>query len=50
MLSGLKALREEGKFKHFILVANEPFSRIVDGIEIVPIANFIERLCKGDWA
>ena len=49
MLAGLSALKEEGCFKHLVCVANEPFARTVDGIEIVPVGEFVTRLWGGDW-
>jgi len=45
-LKGLKALREEGTHKTFILVGLEKLPRVVDGIQILPLENFLEKL----WA
>ena len=43
-LKGLRAIGEEGTFRHRILVSNEPRMREVDGIEILPWREFIDRL------
>ncbi len=43
-LTGLRALREEGRIKRFILVCREPRPRIVDGIEVLPWREFLEKL------
>ena len=43
-LKGLRAIGEEGAFRHRILVSNEPRMREVDGIEILPWREFIDRL------
>ena len=43
-LKGLRAIAEEGTFKYRILVSNEPRAREVDGIEILPWRDFIDRL------
>ncbi|MCC6954566.1 MAG: ATP-binding protein [Deltaproteobacteria bacterium] len=50
MLTGLRALREEKRIKHFLLLSFEPMARKVDGIEIVPVGEFVHRLWRGDWA
>ena len=47
-LSGLKALREEGKIKSFYLVCRESRPRKVDGIDILPWREFLARLWAGD--
>ncbi len=47
-LKGLKAIREEGSFKKLIVVSREKSQRIVDGIVILPWANFLEELWSGD--
>jgi predicted AAA+ superfamily ATPase len=49
MLNGLRALREEGIVKHFVMLSFEPFARVVDGIELVPFSDFVRRLWNGDW-
>lgn len=43
-LRGLRALREEGLFTHYVLVSMEPGPRQVDGIRILPWAEFLDRL------
>ena len=46
-LRGLRALREEGLFKHYILASMEPRPRLVDGIRILPWQVFIDELWDG---
>lgn len=48
-LSGLRALREEGKFSRFILVCREDRPRRVDGIDILPWREFLSRLWAGEF-
>ena len=48
-LKGLKALQDEKAHKHYVLVCLEPFARLVDGIRILPIEEFLERLWKGEF-
>jgi predicted AAA+ superfamily ATPase len=43
-LSGLRALREEGQMRRYILVCREERPRLSDGIEILPWRNFLELL------
>lgn len=43
-LKGLRAIGEEGAFRHRILVSNEPRKREVEGVEILPWREFIDRL------
>ena len=45
-LKGLKALREEGIFKRYVVVCQEEHPRITDGIEILPWKYFLEELWK----
>lgn len=47
-LKGLKAIVDEGKFAHRVVVCRESTPRIVDGIEILPYQDFINRLWSGD--
>ena len=47
-LKGLRAIGDEGTFRHRILVSDEPRPREVDGISILPWLNFIDRLWSGD--
>lgn len=46
-LKGLRAIGDEGAFRHRILVADEPRPREVDGIDILPWREFIDRLWSG---
>ena len=46
-LRGLRALREEGLFEHYILASMEPRARLVDGIRILPWQVFIDELWDG---
>ena len=48
-LRGLRALREEGLFDHYLLVSMEPAPRVVDGIRILPWSDFLDRLWGGEW-
>ena len=48
-LKGLRALREEGLFTHYLLVSMEPAPRVVDGIRILPWSDFLDRLWGGVW-
>ncbi len=47
-LAGLRALREEGKIKRFILVCGETRPRKIDGIEVLPWRLFLGRLWADD--
>ena len=47
-LKGLKALREEGIFKKYIVVCREDHPRLIDGIEILPWKYFFEQLWAGN--
>lgn len=47
-LAGLRALREEGKIKRFILVCGEARPRKIDGIEVLPWRLFLGRLWADD--
>ena len=48
-LRGLRALREENKLSHYVLVSLEPMARRVDGIDILPWREFLTRLWGGEW-
>ena len=48
-LKGLRALREEGIFRHYVVVCQEEHPRAVDGMEILPWKYFFERLWAGDY-
>ncbi len=43
-LKGLKAISSEGEFAHKVVVCREPRRFVRDGIEVLPYADFIERL------
>lgn len=43
-IKGLLAIAEEGEFKHRILVCTAPEPRILGGVEILPVKEFLERL------
>ncbi len=45
-LKGLKALREEGIFKRYVVVCQEEHPRHIDGIEILPWKYFLAGLWK----
>lgn len=49
-LRSLRALSEESKLARYICVSLEPRSRIVEGIEVLPYANFLARLWAGEIA
>ncbi len=49
-LKGLIALAEEGSFRHRILVCQSPAPRMVEGIEIWPIKEFLIRLWQNAYA
>ena len=47
---GIRALREEGIFKHYIIVTNEKNQRITDeGIKLIPVNEFLELLWSGEF-
>jgi predicted AAA+ superfamily ATPase len=48
-LKGLRALREEGLFAHYLLVSMEPMAREMDGIRILPWTDFLDGLWGGEW-
>ena len=48
-LRGLRALREENRLSHYVLVSLEPMARRVDGIDILPWREFLTRLWSGEW-
>lgn len=49
-LRGLRALREERLLKHYVVVSQETTSRRVEGIEILPWQDFLERLWEGGFS
>ena len=48
-LKGLRALREEGLFAHYLLVSMESMARETDGIRILPWTDFLDGLWAGEW-
>ena len=48
VLKGLRAIADEGAFRHRIVVCNEPVERMVDGITIMPWRSFVSRLWAGE--
>ncbi len=48
-LRGLRALREEGLFTHYLLVSMEPQPRLVEDVRILPWTEFLDRLWGRDW-
>jgi predicted AAA+ superfamily ATPase len=49
-LRSLHAIKEEGMFRRRICVSLEPRPRKVDGIEILPLSNFLKALWSGDFS
>jgi predicted AAA+ superfamily ATPase len=47
-LKGLKSFAEEYKVKHLILVTNDPYPRLVEGITILPYTVFLQKLWAGE--
>lgn len=47
-LKGLRSLSERHKLKKRILVSQDPRPRELDGVEIVPVPDFLERLWAGE--
>lgn len=48
-LRGLRAIGDEGTFRHRILVDCEPRPREMDGISVIPWRTFIDRLWSGEF-
>ena len=48
-LKGLRALREERLVRHLLVVCMEAVPRVVDGVHILPWADFLDRLWAGEW-
>ncbi len=48
-LKSLRALAEEEKLKRFLCVSLEPRRRIVDGIQVLPIRDFLKALWAGQF-
>ena len=49
-LKGLRALAEETTLKHKIFVTRDPFERVVEGIQIIPVEVFFQKLWGGDYS
>lgn len=49
-MKGVRALREEGVCARYVIVSLEPTPRRVDGISILPWADFLDRLWAGAWS
>ena len=49
-LRGLRALQEERLLKHYIVVSQEASPRRVDGIDILPWRDFLDRLWDGAYS
>jgi len=47
-LGGLRAIAEEGGFGHRVLVCREPLPRVLEGVEILPYDEFVNRLWRDD--
>ena len=45
-LKGLKAFRQEGKVKRYLLVSNDPIERQIDGIQLVHWKTYINSMKK----
>jgi len=48
-MRGIRALREEGLCADYVIVSLEPRPRRVDGISVLPWADFRDRLWAGSW-
>lgn len=48
-LRGLRSLAEEKKLRRYLCVSLEPRRRIVDGVTILPYADFLDGLWGGEW-
>lgn len=46
-LRGLRALKEEGLLRRYVMVSLEPRSRTVEGIRILPWKDFLDQLWDG---
>jgi uncharacterized protein len=49
-LKGLRALAEEGSLKRFVCVSLEARPRRADGIEVLPLARFLQALWGGEFS
>lgn len=48
MLKGLRALSEEGLVKRHIVVSLDPRPRVIDGVEVLPLEEFLRQLWSGE--
>lgn len=48
-LTGLRALKEEGKLAHYILLSLDPIPRTIDGILLLPWSQFLDTLWERKW-
>jgi len=48
-LKSLRALAQEEKFKRFLCVSLEPRRRVLDGVQVLPIHDFLEALWAGQF-
>ncbi len=48
-LSGLRALREEGLLRHYVLVSLVERPRTIDGIRVLPWRTFLDELWEGGF-
>ncbi len=48
-IKNLKIVKQEHKAKHTVLVSTEMEPKKIDGITVLPWANFLERLWNGDF-
>ena len=48
-LTGLRRLAAETPLKHQILVCREPVPRLIDGIRVLPITDFLQSLWQGEF-
>lgn len=48
-LRPLRALAEEGVMKRLLCVSLDRQPRLVDGIEVVPLTQFLQRLWEGEF-
>jgi predicted AAA+ superfamily ATPase len=48
-LKGLKALKEEGKFKNYLLISRDVQERQIEGIRIIPWEKALAELWAGAW-
>jgi predicted AAA+ superfamily ATPase len=49
-LKGLRALREEKQLRHYLMVGLESRPRIVDGMQVLPWQEFLDRLWQSEFS